>query len=219
VGTVRKVHPEAWRNVEGWFDEKSLPLFREAIKTAPESARFIEIGSYKGQSVTAVAGLLSEAERFDVRIDCVDTFKGSEDQTAAERAGLRQAFDKNVKANGTDEWIGQVHALESLRAAGLYDSESAWVVYIDAGHNFADVQSDIDAWWRVVQPNGFMFGDDYSPGRADGVCAAVTTRFAFCHQVVGRTWAVRKSEMAMTMFPSDARHFQYRGGRLVKVVG
>lgn len=40
-------------------------------------------------------------------------------------------------------------------------AERVEFVYIDAKHEYPDVQADTDVWWDVLQPGGILAGHDY----------------------------------------------------------
>jgi hypothetical protein len=39
----------------------------------------------------------------------------------------------------------------------------AELIHVDAGHNERSVDSDLQAWWKILQPGGQLIGDDYYP--------------------------------------------------------
>ena len=49
----------------------------------------------------------------------------------------------------------------SVDAAAFFPDESLDWVYIDADHAYEGVKRDLDAYFRVVKPGGFIAGDDY----------------------------------------------------------
>jgi hypothetical protein len=65
-------------------------------------------------------------------------------------------------------------------------------VYIDASHDYESVKKDIEAWNRVVKPNGFLCGDDYMAGWP-GVVKAVDEYFGKKNVslIGGNQWYVR----------------------------
>lgn len=46
-------------------------------------------------------------------------------------------------------------------------------VYIDASHDYASVQADLDVWWDVLRPGGLFAGHDYEKKEFLGVYQAV----------------------------------------------
>lgn len=86
-----------------------------------------------------------------------------------------------------------VHECTTAKAANLVQDESLDFVFIDAGHKYGCVRSDIRLWWAKVKIGGWFGGHDYAPYHS-GVIRAVDERF-------GRTvnlhphsvWSVVKS--------------------------
>ena len=72
---------------------------------------------------------------------------------------------------------GQVHVRRqrSVEAAASFADASLDWVYIDGDHTYEAVRADLEAYYRVVRPGGFLAGDDYGvPGWwGDGVTQAV----------------------------------------------
>jgi SAM-dependent methyltransferase len=46
-------------------------------------------------------------------------------------------------------------------AAQRFANASADAVFLDGAHDYEAVRQDIEAWWRVVKPGGWLGGDDY----------------------------------------------------------
>lgn len=70
-------------------------------------------------------------------------------------------------------------------------------VFIDAGHSFEAVHSDIHHWHRKVRPGGWLLGHDYGHPEYTGVQQAVDRWFGCRVRVLEHTiWAV----------PADAMH-------------
>ena len=79
-----------------------------------------------------------------------------------------------------EDWHGGEPVLirENTPKASLqFKDNSIDFVYIDAGHTFADVKADIDAWLKIVKPGGILAGHDYTSKRYRGVKKAVKLRF------------------------------------------
>lgn len=55
-------------------------------------------------------------------------------------------------------------------------------IYIDAGHSYSDVMSDIVAWWPKLKSGGMISGDDYSyvTNPSEGTYGTVDAVDVFC---------------------------------------
>ncbi len=65
---------------------------------------------------------------------------------------------------------------DSREQAARVPDESLDFVFIDAGHSYAAVRADIDAWWPKVKRGGWFGGHDYHEHHP-GVIQAVQERF------------------------------------------
>ena len=68
----------------------------------------------------------------------------------------------------------QFITLPSVDAASKFNDGHFDYVYIDAGHTYEDVKSDIEAWWPKVALGGMLAGHDFWNG---GVVQAVMEAF------------------------------------------
>ena len=81
-------------------------------------------------------------------------------------------------------------------AASFPDESLDWV-YIDADHAYEGVKRDLEAYFRVVKPGGFIAGDDYGHVDrwfGDGVRQAVDEFAGRCAEltVIGTQFLLRK---------------------------
>jgi len=64
----------------------------------------------------------------------------------------------------------------SVKQSESFAPESVDYVYLDAGHTYDDIISDITAWWPKIRSGGMLAGHDYAIGPAHrnrGVIEAV----------------------------------------------
>lgn len=160
--------------IEGWFTFPQLYSF--LVSRMPAGGTFVEVGSWKGQSL---AYLAVEAIRQgkDFRIVAVDTWEGSSEHagTSSIRDGtLYEEFTRNL-----EPVAGRYEALRlpSLEAAKSFGDASLDAVFIDAAHEYAAVAADLEAWHPKVKPGGWVCGHDYSKPWP-GVIRAVDRFFA-----------------------------------------
>lgn len=112
-----------------------------------ESGHFVEVGSYKGGSLSyLITEVLNSGK--DIKLTCVDLFHGS----------MMEEFTRNMMpVNGKFTAI----AGESVKVAEQFEGESLDFVFIDACHEYEAVKDDILVWLPKVKKNGILAGHDY----------------------------------------------------------
>lgn len=130
-----------------------LRLVNDILTANPAACRWLEIGSYAGESATLFLGFPQIKT-----LDCVDQW-----QAAADR--LRARFRAEIAAGRC-----RVHQMSSLEFSKQADELD--VVYIDGDHSYEAVRADIAAYSGKLSPGGFLSGHDYHAGYR-GVIRAV----------------------------------------------
>lgn len=180
-----------YQNIKGWFWFRTV--YEQAVAEARDGAHFVEVGSWKGRSAAFMAVEIVNSGK-KIRFDCVDTWRGSEDM---------QNLPEVINDTLYDEFLGNIAPVRkyvkpirmaSIEAAKRYRDSSLDFVFIDAGHEYENVKSDIIAWWPKVSSGGVLAGDDY--GWA-GVTEAVKETFSN-YEVISTgdkrdQWHVRKN--------------------------
>lgn len=131
--------------------------------TAQSCTRIVEVGSWKGRSTKALAGMTPGC------VWAVDTWEGSPDERetwhkeAVER-GPNALFDDFCRhlapeiAGGRCVPLRQTSALVAS-SLGAYLRPD--LVFLDGDHSPAGVHDDLDAWRTVIGPGGVVAGHDY----------------------------------------------------------
>jgi predicted O-methyltransferase YrrM len=191
-------------NIQGWHGTSAL--FATLIDDV-KPRHIIEVGTWMGQSaITMAEHLVATGRDNECRITCVDHWTGARefwaeyahtpDRNLMLRHGYPQVyyqFLSNVVHRKVQHIILPLPTTSAIAAQVLaYRKETADLIYIDASHDAADVEADCHAYWRLLNMNGVMFGDDWSwPGLAPAV-----RRFADWHGLAIETiegfWIVRK---------------------------
>ena len=130
-----------------------LTLINDVLAANPAASRWLEIGSYAGESATLFLGFPQIRS-----LDCVD-------QWFEAASTLRSRFAQEIAAGRC-----RVHEMSSAAfatQAGEYD-----VIYIDGDHSYEGARADIVAFSTRVAPGGFLAGHDYHAG-FPGVVRAV----------------------------------------------
>ena len=88
--------------------------------------------------------------------------------------------DRYVTDKGVEHWNDHeclVAAMDSTRkpwkfvgldssvAAKTFEDDFFNFIYIDAGHDYASVSADLQAWWPKLKPGGLFAGHDYLDGK------------------------------------------------------
>ncbi len=167
-------------DAQGWNSQH--PYLSRAIDVAQPKI-IVEIGVWKGGSTLFMAEHLRRLE-LDAVVIAIDTWLGSWDHwiNPGWRAQLGfmhgypnffYKFLNNVKALKLEDYViplplDSLNANETLKFLQIQPD----IVHIDAGHDYRAVKSDIEIWWPLIKPNGFMIGDDYQREVWPGVCQA-----------------------------------------------
>lgn len=169
--------PHFYQRVEGWFNYADM--FRHAVEKAPNTAHFVEIGVWKGQSSAFLAVEILNSGK-TIRLDCIDNFTGSPIEPgqmydADNRAGrLLEVFRRNMQPVE-----GHYTAIQgdSAESASLYEDESLDFVFIDASHDYESFHKDLLAWFPKVKIGGMIAGHDFADAYP-GIQRAVIERLA-----------------------------------------
>ena len=148
-----------------------LPTRLDLIRLLPQDAEIAEIGIHRGQFAAEMLNLPQLGHLY--LIDPWAPVPGYDDPMFHEdHEANYQTTLANLKGHlcGGRVTIIRKTSLEgSLRfASGGLDA-----VYIDADHSFSAVLNDFGAWARVVRPDGWIMGHDYTEKNGFGVIRAV----------------------------------------------
>lgn len=188
--------PHRYDRIVGWFDFQDF--YTQMVTEHGDGAHFVEVGAFHGKSSCYMATEIVNSAK-QIRLDVVDTFRGSDDPTEkfmrdeAEAMGgtFRATFEKNVEHV---RHVITVVEKDSLSAAADYPDESLDFVYLDAAHDEASVAADIAAWLPKIKPGGVLAGHDYHTAWP-GVVIAVDAAFGKAHEIVcQQTWVWRKPQ-------------------------
>lgn len=118
--------------------------------------KYLEIGSYEGQSTLGVANMFPYSN-----ITCVDTWEGENQGSVNDNYALvKSRFDQNiqeVKHRVTIFHMPSAQALPKL----LTQNEKFDLIYVDGSHHSADVLFDAVNAFHLLNVGGIMIFDDY----------------------------------------------------------
>lgn len=169
--------------VDGWFTYREQ-LWAYEIGKRLNGKTIAEVGSWKGRSTNAFA-----TGNKDGKVFCIDTWAGSEDlrddtNWMAKREDVYAVFCENTKQFTNITPIRKT----SVEAAVDFEDNSLDLVFIDAGHTYKDVVSDIDAWLPKVKKGGIISGHDYMPNTWQEVIEAVNDKLGAPDELHDTVW-------------------------------
>jgi hypothetical protein len=143
---------------EDWFTYPNF--YSSVVASFPSGSKFVEVGSWRGRSACFLGVEIHNSGK-DIKLDCVDTWNGSEEHVGyeiLENDGLYNEFISNIEP--LSNIINPIR-MESLKAVNLYEDESLDMVFLDASHRYEDIKADILAWYPKVKKGGIFSGHDY----------------------------------------------------------
>ena len=190
-------------DLQGW-NGGHPSLERLSAASASAGAVVVDVGVWKGQSTITMANAM-RAAAIDGCVIAVDTFLGSPEHWSGPLAlfsrqyglpDLYATFLNNVYLTGLTEYVVPLPQTSSVAAVILQRlGITAALVHIDAAHEYEDVMRDVSAYWDILNPGGYLVGDDYHeawPGvvRAAGEFSAKVGRPL---SIEGLKWILQKA--------------------------
>lgn len=150
-----------YQNIQGWFNYE--PVYDTAVQLAPDTAHFVEIGSWRGKSSCYLAVEIANSGK-NIKLDCVDTWRGSSTEAVHinDPAVINDTLYDEFLANIEPFDFVKPVRMSSMEAVKQYADNSLDFVLIDGSHEYEDVIDDITEWLKRVKPGSMLAGDDYA---------------------------------------------------------
>jgi predicted O-methyltransferase YrrM len=173
------------------------PLLLRSIMRSTQARIVIEVGSWKGHSAIEIARAVRDRGGCVI---CVDTWLGSAEhwthpdlrrhlQLECGMPTLYRRFVSNVVAAGVEDVIVPMPMTSEVAAQLLTrHGVRADVVYIDAAHEPDQVTRDLESYFRVLSPQGVVFGDDHDWSAVRQAVASFAERRQLHIDAVGDAW-------------------------------
>ena len=183
-----------YEKIDGWFDFQEI--YSEMVNRFSDHSHFVEVGSWLGKSTSYMGvEILNSGKK--IKFDCIDTWEGSknfiDENFYKTDRNPYDIFTENISS--VKNYIHPIQG-KSKDIVSNYNDESLDFVFIDAGHDYESVITDIKNWYPKVKNNGIIAGHDYI-GYTD-VKKAVDEFFGEnnirLHLVHAGTWIVEKNE-------------------------
>jgi glycosyltransferase involved in cell wall biosynthesis/predicted O-methyltransferase YrrM len=145
---------DAVESIEGFMIPGQEEYLFNKVKSLPEDAVIVEIGSFKGRSTVAMGYACIGTNR---KIYAIDTWDGN-DSDFAERQFF-EIWQPNIQANDLEEYIlplrGYSHdVLKDWQE--LTNGKAIDFIFIDGSHQYLDVLKDFEMSFPLVKHGGWI---------------------------------------------------------------
>lgn len=142
---------------ENWFSYENL--YSRMVKKFP-LGNFLEVGSWKGRSAAFLAVEIQNSQK-DIKLYCVDTWKGSDEHVSFEEIKNGTLYDVFLKNVEPVKHIITPIRKSSTDAAKDFEDDFFDFIFIDAAHDYDNVYKDMCSWYPKLKVGGFFAGHDY----------------------------------------------------------
>ena len=125
--------------------------FYDLLIKLPKNFKYLEIGSYEGNSALYVSTNFPESN-----VTCVDLWEGVEEYEGKDFSIIEKNFDFNLKGLNNINKIKSTSDNFFIKNKIIFD-----FIYIDGNHKFDYVFRDCENAWRFLNKGGFLVCDDY----------------------------------------------------------
>ena len=126
--------------------------FYKCLSNLKKDFKYLEIGSYEGNSALFIAKHFPES-----KIYCVDTWMGSDEHLGQNFREIEKNFLYNISE------FKNIHQIKSSsNLFFLYNKEFYDCIYIDGDHNADQVFLDCQNAWSILTKSGYLICDDYT---------------------------------------------------------
>lgn len=148
-----------WENIEGSF---SFINFYDRMIRRFNNAVFVEIGSFKGQSIMFLAEKIKELNK-NIKLYTIDIFEYAEQQH-------NDSTGRNIGVSFYEEYLKNIEPMKdyintikgnSHEVHNQFQDESVDFVFIDGDHSYEAVKKDLKLWYPKIKTKGIISGHDY----------------------------------------------------------
>lgn len=151
--------------IPGWFDFHSI--YDDAVERAPADlpSRFLELGSFLGQSTAYLASKIKESGKpiglYAVDLWRLDPANDHNEFIAKYGTDIYWQFLNNMEACDVLNVVNCVKSSTSEAALGFRSQSLEFdFIFVDACHKYEGVLSDLSNYWPLLRAGGQMAGHD-----------------------------------------------------------
>ena len=133
-----------------WFSSHAY-YFKHFMNKLPENFKYLEIGSFEGNSAIFVSSNFPKSE-----ITCVDPWINYEENSRADLKDVEKIFDQNIK-----NLINIIKKKDTSNNFFIKNNQKYNFIYIDGYHKYEYVLKDCLNSWEALLPGGILVCDDY----------------------------------------------------------
>ncbi len=148
--------PQFGDDTEQWFTYPKL--YTEMVRKFPSGSTFVEVGAFKGKSSSYMAVEIANSKK-QIDFFVVDIWNYTVDNYGKE-VDVYDLYTQNIAP--VKKYIKPLK-MGSVNAAEKFADSSIDFLFLDAGHEYEDLFSDMDAWYSKVKSGGIIAGHDYYP--------------------------------------------------------
>ena len=162
-------------NIDGWMSDIEMQYL---YTISQQMDSIVELGCWKGRSTHAIASGCSG------KVYCVDHFKGSKDDPAGLTEIAKQQDIYSIFLENTKQFNNiAVLKMSTDEAFAQFENKSVDMVFIDAGHNYPDISTDIKNW--LPKARKLICGHDFWH---DPIMIAVSEQLGYPKEIIGSIW-------------------------------
>lgn len=140
--------------IEGFMVPGQEEYLFNKVKSLPEDAVIVEIGSYKGRSTVAMAYACLGTSR---KIYCIDTWDGNDSDFFEKN--FFDIWQQNIESNNLSEYVVALRGYSNeilIRWKELTGKDAIDFIFIDGSHQYADVLNDFYCSFPLVKDGGWI---------------------------------------------------------------
>jgi len=126
--------------------------FYKCLSNLKNDFKYLEVGSYEGNSAIFVAKYFTQSNIF-----CVDTWMGSDEHLGQNFREIERNFLYNINE------FKNIHQIKSSSNSFFFHNKEFYdCIYIDGDHNADQVFLDCQNAWSILTKGGYLICDDYT---------------------------------------------------------